>query len=62
MPDLCLRQDWSNMRTESELHKIKEDFALATMNMLDVYDELLTTGRIYVDYDLDKETDNAKYE
>jgi hypothetical protein len=37
------------MRTEQELHKIKEAFALATMDILDVFDELLTTGRIWVD-------------
>lgn len=50
------------MRTASELHKIKEAFALAMLDLLDVYDELLATGRIYVTYDDDKETDNAKYE
>jgi uncharacterized protein YehS (DUF1456 family) len=37
------------MRTREELMKIKEAFALATMDMLDVFDELLTTGRVYVD-------------
>jgi hypothetical protein len=50
------------MRTASELHKIKEAFALAMLDLLDVYDELLATGRIYVTYDDDKETSNAKYE
>lgn len=50
------------MRTASELHKIKEAFALAMLDLLDVYDELLATGRIYVTYDDDKETNNAKYE
>jgi hypothetical protein len=32
-----------------ELLKIKEAFAYAMMDMLDVYDELLATGRIYVE-------------
>ena len=50
------------MRTASELHKIKKAFALAMLDLLDVYDELLATGRIYVADDLDKETNNAKYE
>lgn len=50
------------MRTREELMKIKEAFALAMLDLLDVYDELLATGRIYVADDLDKETDNAKYE
>jgi hypothetical protein len=36
------------MRTEQELLKIKEAFALSTMDMLDVFDELLATGRLYV--------------
>jgi hypothetical protein len=36
------------MRTEQELLKIKEAFALATMDMLDVYDELIVTGRVWV--------------
>lgn len=49
------------MRTREELMKIKEAFALATMDILDVYDELLATGKVYVADDLDKETDNAKY-
>ena len=49
------------MRTASELHKIKEAFALAMLDLLDVYDELLATGRIYVTYDDDKETDDAKH-
>lgn len=50
------------MRTREELMKIKEAFALAMLDLLDVYDELLATGRIYVADDLEKETDNAKYE
>ena len=37
------------MRTREELMKIKEAFAYAMMDMLDVYDELLATGRIYVE-------------
>ena len=37
------------MRSREELFKIKEAFALAMLDMLDVYDELLATGRIYVD-------------
>jgi len=37
------------MRTYEELSKIKEAFALATMDMLDVFDELMTTGRMYVE-------------
>ena len=37
------------MRTKEELLKIKEAFALATMDMLDVYDELIATGRVYVE-------------
>ncbi len=36
------------MRSQSELLKIKEAFALAMLDLLDVYDELLATGRIYV--------------
>lgn len=36
------------MRSREELLKIKEAFAYAMMDMLDVYDELLATGRIYV--------------
>jgi hypothetical protein len=36
------------MRTEQELLKIKEAFALSTMDMLDVFDELLATGRVWV--------------
>ena len=39
------------MRTAKELHKIKEAFALATMDMLDVFDELLETGRMWVEYE-----------
>jgi hypothetical protein len=36
------------MRSREELLKIKEAFALAMLDLLDVYDELLATGRIYV--------------
>jgi hypothetical protein len=36
------------MRTREELLKIKEAFAYAIMDMLDVYDELIATGRVYV--------------
>ncbi len=39
------------MRTAKELHKIKEAFSLATMDMLDVFDELIETGRMWVDYE-----------
>ena len=37
------------MRTTEELLKIKEAFALAMLDLLDVYDELLATGKVYVD-------------
>ena len=37
------------MRTREELLKIKEAFAFAMLDLLDVYDELLATGRVYVD-------------
>ena len=37
------------MRTKEELMKIKEAFALAMLDLLDVYDELLATGRVYVE-------------
>ena len=37
------------MRTREELMKIKEAFALAMLDLLDVYDELLATGRVYVE-------------
>ena len=37
------------MRTREELLKIKEAFAYAMIDLLDVYDELLATGRVYVD-------------
>jgi hypothetical protein len=37
------------MRTREELFKIKEAFAYAMLDLLDVYDELLATGRVYVD-------------
>ncbi len=36
------------MRTREELLKIKEAFAYAMIDLLDVYDELLATGRVYV--------------
>ena len=36
------------MRTTEELLKIKEAFAYAMLDLLDVYDELIATGRIYV--------------
>ena len=36
------------MRSQSELLKIKEAFALAMLDLLDVYDELLTTDRVWV--------------
>ena len=36
------------MRSQSELLKIKEAFALAMLELLDVYDELLATGRVWV--------------
>ena len=46
------------MRTREELLKIKEAFAYAMMDMLDVYDELLATGRIYLVDDFDKPSVN----
>jgi hypothetical protein len=46
------------MRGQSELLKIKEAFALAMLDLLDVYDELLATGRIYVADDSDEPTVN----
>jgi len=46
------------MRSQSELLKIKEAFALAMLDLLDVYDELLATGRIYVADNLDEPTVN----
>ena len=36
------------MRTREELLKIKEAFAYAMLDLLDVYDELLATGRVWV--------------
>ena len=36
------------MRTREELLKIKEAFAYAMIDLLDVYDELLATGRVWV--------------
>jgi len=46
------------MRTHEELMKIKEAFALAMLDLLDVYDELLATGRINVLDDIDEPTVN----
>lgn len=46
------------MRSREELLKIKEAFALAMLDLLDVYDELLATGRIYVTDDSDEPTVN----
>jgi len=47
------------MRTLTELHKIKEAFAYAMLDLLDVYDELIATGRINVDMqDIDEPTVN----
>ena len=37
------------MRTREELLKIKEAFAYAMIDMLDVFDELIATGRVYVE-------------
>jgi len=36
------------MRSREELLKIKEAFAFAMLDLLDVYDELLATGRVWV--------------
>jgi len=36
------------MRTEKELLKIREAFSFAMLDLLDVYDELLETERIWV--------------
>jgi hypothetical protein len=36
------------VRTQEELLKIKEAFAYAMLDLLDVYDELLATGRVWV--------------
>jgi hypothetical protein len=36
------------MKTTEELLKIKEAFAYAMMDILDVFDELIATGRVYV--------------
>ena len=36
------------MRTQAELLKIKEAFAYAMLDLLDVYDELLATDRVWV--------------
>jgi hypothetical protein len=37
------------MRSREELFKIKEAFAYAMLDLLDVYDELLATGRVWMD-------------
>jgi hypothetical protein len=37
------------MRTREELFKIKEAFAYAMIDMLNVYDEMLATGRVWVE-------------
>ena len=37
------------MRTREELFKIKEAFSFAVLDLLDVFDELLATGRVYVE-------------
>ena len=37
------------MRTKEELLKIKEAFAYAMIDMLDVFDELIATNRVYVE-------------
>ena len=37
------------MRTREELLKIKEAFAYAMLDLLDVFDELIATGRVYVE-------------
>jgi len=52
------------MRTREELMKIKEAFALAMLDLLDVYDELLATGRVWVidDYNEPTVNDLAKNE
>ena len=36
------------MRTEKELLKIREAFSFAMLDLLDVYDELLETDRVWV--------------
>ena len=36
------------MRTREELLKIKEAFSFAVLDLLDVFDELIATGRVYV--------------
>ena len=46
------------MRTREELLKIKEAFAFAMLDMLDVYDELIATGRVWVIDEVDKPTVN----
>ena len=46
------------MRSREELLKIKEAFAFAMLDLLDVYDELLATGRIYLVDDFNKPSIN----
>jgi len=46
------------MRSREELLKIKEAFAFAMLDLLDVYDELLATGRIYLVDDINEPTVN----
>jgi len=36
------------VRTREELLKIKEAFAYAMLDLLDVYDELLATDRVWI--------------
>ena len=36
------------MRSREELLKIKEAFAYAMLDLLDVYDELLATGKVWI--------------
>ena len=46
------------MRNREELLKIKEAFAYAMLDLLDVYDELLATGRVWIVDEVDKPTVN----
>ena len=46
------------MRSREELMKIKEAFALAMLDLLDVYDELLATGRVWITDDYNEPTVN----
>jgi hypothetical protein len=43
------------MRTREELFKIKEAFSFSVLDLLDVFDELLATGRVYVHDESDDE-------